>query len=338
MDNHFSGDDVLHYLGEGGWAGTMTCRCNRLPKSVPRKYFNFIKAAPVNARSKVAQFEHPIIAVKYVEHQDSDRVTDKKDYVLCHVSFRSTGGTNIFTVNALSLVDVYVRDCSKGRGQQRRTWGIEMNEAQETYLKNYSAVDKIDQMLLGWDVTYRSWRWWHAPTRHAKAIAMSMAYSLYIHCAKATVDSEWKVTPVSGPRFWHWMSLQMVQYKSSNLQYPGDEKMHKNTQLNKKKHGTSNIGLIKCNNHIKRVSYLLYLDEKESRGVKKTRLCACYMMLLKQHLNSMKRVHLATCQICGKKTYMECQICKKHVCFKVERLCLVCPGVALISMMIYCMV
>jgi hypothetical protein len=52
-------------------------------------------------------------------------------------------------VNALSLVMLYVQDCSKGRGQQKRTWGIEMNEAQETYLKNYSAVDKIDQMLLG---------------------------------------------------------------------------------------------------------------------------------------------------------------------------------------------
>jgi hypothetical protein len=24
MDNHFSGDDVLRYLGEGGWKGTMT--------------------------------------------------------------------------------------------------------------------------------------------------------------------------------------------------------------------------------------------------------------------------------------------------------------------------
>ncbi len=37
MDNHFSGDDVLHYLGEGGWKGTVTCRHDRLPKSVPRK-------------------------------------------------------------------------------------------------------------------------------------------------------------------------------------------------------------------------------------------------------------------------------------------------------------
>ncbi len=54
MNNLFSGDEVLRYLGEGGWNGTMTCRRDRLPKSVPRKYFHFIKSAPVNARSKVA--------------------------------------------------------------------------------------------------------------------------------------------------------------------------------------------------------------------------------------------------------------------------------------------
>ncbi len=153
MDNFFSGDKVLRYLGEGGWKGTMTCRCGRLPKSVQRKYFNFIKAAPVNARSKVAQFEQPIIAVEHVKHQGSDTVTDRKDCVLCHVSFQSTGGTNISTVNALSLVDLFVREQNKGRGQQKRTWGIEMNEAREIYLKNFSAVDKTDQMLLGWDST-----------------------------------------------------------------------------------------------------------------------------------------------------------------------------------------
>jgi hypothetical protein len=76
MDNHFSGNDELRYLGEEGWIGTMTCRHNCLPKSVPRKYFNFIKAAPVNARSKVARFEQPITAVKNAKHQDSDRQSD----------------------------------------------------------------------------------------------------------------------------------------------------------------------------------------------------------------------------------------------------------------------
>ncbi len=119
MDNLFSGDEVLRYLGEGGWKETMTCRHNRLPKSVPKKYFNFIKAAPVNARSKVARFENPIVAVKHVKQPDSKRPnsdTEKKskNYILCHVSFQSTGGTNISTVNELSSVELYVRDQTHG--------------------------------------------------------------------------------------------------------------------------------------------------------------------------------------------------------------------------------
>ncbi len=134
MDNLFSGDEVLRHLGEGGWKGTMTCRCDPLPKAVPKKYFNYINAAPVNTRSKVARLEKPIVAVKHVEQPDSKQPnsgTEKKskNYIFCHVSFQSTGGTNISTVNALSSVELYVRDCSKGRGQQKRTWGIEMNEA-----------------------------------------------------------------------------------------------------------------------------------------------------------------------------------------------------------------
>jgi hypothetical protein len=124
-------------------------------------------------------------------------------------------------------------------------------------------------MLLGWDLSYRSWRWWHAPTRHAKTITMSMAYSLYLQCAKGTVDPKWKVTPVSGPRFWQKMSLQMVQYKSSNLHYPGDEQMRNTTQMKKGKRGTSKVGVIECDDHIKRVSYLQYFDEKNQEEPKK---------------------------------------------------------------------
>ncbi len=55
----------------------------------------------------------------------------------------------------------------------------------------------------------------------------------------------------------------MVQYKCSNLHYPGDdEKMCKNTQMKKRNRETSKVGVIKCDDHIKRVSYLQYLDEK----------------------------------------------------------------------------
>ncbi len=113
-------------------------------------------------------------------------MSEKKDnIIICHISFQSTGGAN--SVNALSSLELYVREQNKGRGNQKRIWGIEMNEARETYHKNYSAVNKIQQMLLQWNVTYESWRWWHAPTRHAKAIAMSMAYSLCLQCAKCSV-------------------------------------------------------------------------------------------------------------------------------------------------------
>jgi hypothetical protein len=143
---------------------------------------------PVNARSKVARFEQPIVAVKNFIQPEKKPSTDedntkgkrvkqkeddlmelvemeKKDYVVCHVSFQSTGGTNITSVNALSNVELFVHDRNKGRGENKRTLGIEMNEARETYLKTYSAVDKINQILLEWEVKYRSRRWWNTPTR-----------------------------------------------------------------------------------------------------------------------------------------------------------------------------
>ncbi len=98
------------------------------------------------------------------------------------------------------------------------------------------------------------------------------------------------------------MSLQMVQYRSSDLHYPGDDKLRNNTtQKNKQKRGSIEVGVIECEDHVKRISYSQYLDEKQPRGAKKTRLCAGNMTLLKGHLNSMKRVHKSSCQICGKK-------------------------------------
>ncbi len=136
-------------------------------------------------------------------NKDNGPIADKKkDYVIYHVSFQSTGGINIKPVNALSLVELYVHEQNKGRENQKRTWGVEMKDARDTYLKMYSAVYKIDQMLLEWDVKYKSWRWWHAPMRHVKAIAMSMAYSLYLQSAEeSVVDPGWKVVAVSGTRF-----------------------------------------------------------------------------------------------------------------------------------------
>ncbi len=100
------------------------------------------------------------------------------------------------------------------------------------------------------------------------------------------------------------------------MQCSGDSTLQKVSQMNKRKRGMDRDVLVECDDHIKRVSYSKYIDEKQPKKGKKTRLCADNMNLLKKHLNSMKRVHGASCNMCEKHTFMECQLCKKHVCFK----------------------
>ncbi len=73
---------------------------------------------------------------------------------------------------------------------------------------------------------------------------------------------------------------------------------------------------MECDDHMKSVSYLQYPDEKQPRKGKESRLCLDNLTLLKKHINSIKKVHGASCNMCGKLTFMECQLYKEHVCLK----------------------
>jgi hypothetical protein len=54
------------------------------------------------------------------------------------------------------------------------------------------------------------------------------------------------------------------------------------------------------------VSYEQYEKErKQVRKGKKPRLCSGDLDLLKEHIQSMKKVHPAACGYCGKKTVMK---------------------------------
>ena len=99
----------------------------------------------------MARFEQPIIAIRHVQ---GDPRSDKKAYTLTHCSFQSTGGTNISLVNALSEIELYVRERNKGRRNDKRTWAIDMNQPRDTYHRMYGAVAKIDQTLLGYNTDY----------------------------------------------------------------------------------------------------------------------------------------------------------------------------------------
>ena len=62
MDNYFSGDNVMNYLGERGYKATMTCRRDRLPEGIPKDAFHYLKGIKVDRRTRVARFEQPIVA------------------------------------------------------------------------------------------------------------------------------------------------------------------------------------------------------------------------------------------------------------------------------------
>jgi hypothetical protein len=47
------------------------------------------------------------------------------------VSFQSTSSCNLCSINSLPKTNLYVAQHERGRGEQKISWGIEMNNARE---------------------------------------------------------------------------------------------------------------------------------------------------------------------------------------------------------------
>jgi hypothetical protein len=144
-DNFFSGDDIMMYAAEQGFGLTMTCRHDRLPESkvIAGKHWHKEKTDS-KARPKAARYEQPIFAIKRVGNS-----------LIQHTSFQSTSSCNISSVNALNEVSLYVTAKERGRGINKRRWGIEMNEARELYLKTYGVIDRLDHLIQNCNMSYR---------------------------------------------------------------------------------------------------------------------------------------------------------------------------------------
>ena len=103
-----------------------------------------------------------------------------------------------------------------------------MNEARHLYLKSYGTVDKqMDHLIKNCHMKYRSWKYWHSAMLHGKALAVVVAYDIYLECAAGKLDPTWRVDkPVDFHRFREKLAvqIQMLTYSPKNLSYPGDEK------------------------------------------------------------------------------------------------------------------
>ena len=234
-DNFFSGDQIFDWLGQKGFAATMTCRRDRLPFQVPKEYLHAKKTVS-DTRSRAARFNDPVTAVKQTLFALDD-ASGRMPYKRVHVSFQSTSSTNISTVNALNSNKLFVVKKERGQGASKRKWGIEMNEARQLYLKTYGRIDTIDSLIRSCHVYYRSWKYWHSAKNHGTSLAIVVAYDMYLECAEGKICLEWKVDPKKVMDFHTFrdrLSTQGLAYSPICGRYSGDTGMRVYTKLSLK--------------------------------------------------------------------------------------------------------
>ena len=298
-DNFFFDDKMCKWIGENGLGCIGTTARNCLPKDIDKEYLHSQKHASGCKYSKVARFTYPIVAVK-----------EENGYQRVHISFQSTNSTNITTVNCLNECKLFVEVRERGRGENKRVWGIEMNDARRMYLSTYFRIDVTDHLLKNAAIFYRTWKYWHAPKNHALAMIVVLVYDIYMECAEGEINGEWKVEEKKRISFFDFrdaLSEQMLTYCPTNKKYPGDDKMRIFTKLRKVNRGSSDST---GSNSRKRQGSVSLSQVRAGKRSKSSRLCGDLDKLC-VHIASKDRLKTGRiCAWCGKPgAYTVCGKC-----------------------------
>eukprot|EP00957_Ditylum_brightwellii_P118351 9026364-Ditylum_brightwellii.AAC.1 len=167
--------------------------------------------------------------VQNVENPESNKKCQK-----VHISFQSTSSWNIQTVNMLSCVTKFVDTREQGIGKNKRKWVITMNDARQLYLNTYYVIDRINHYIKNCHMRYCCCKYWHSPKICGKALAVVIAYDIYLDVAKGDVVSVCKLKKCM--TFWEIrerLSEQMWGYRPLNKLYMGDENMQVCVQQHK---------------------------------------------------------------------------------------------------------
>ena len=294
--------------------------------------FTSTKKTDSSDRTTVARFLNPVVAVKKVAAK-TEKVTNddseeeekelSKAFERVHVSFQSTSSCNFSTINALNSCKTTAMIRSRGKGDNKRYWGIEMNEARNLYLGSYSRIDSIDHMIKNCNMKYRTWKYWHSPMLHAMAFAVLTAYDVYLEVAKGNLDPAWKDDePCNFWTFRDLLSEQMLKYNPIHRKYPGDGKMRTATQQNSQKRKRSvargnqpSRGQPRKESASSKKFKKSFRDAKTKRG-RHSRLCGD-LTALNHHIKGVKtgNKHPKACKVCGKPAYSTCTICNEALHF-----------------------
>ena len=201
---------------------TATCARDQIPTKI-KPYTHHTKVDSTHLRCKAMRYENPVVAIQQCKAADG-----KKAYTKTFVSFQLTGGTNIIGVNNLPSVRLYV-------GQKERRWkkdgskriyGIEQNEARETYLGHYYGLDNADHVIKNTGNRYITWKYWHAPYLHAQSLGIIAADDKYTECCEGNLDAAWAIdlkNRMTFSQFHIRLSEQMLCYNPVDNLYPGDK-------------------------------------------------------------------------------------------------------------------
>ena len=320
-DNFFTSDLLMDYMGERGYGMTGTCAKNRIPEEL-KPYTHHTKVDATHQRCRVMRFENPIVAIK-----QSEATVKGKAFTKTFISFQSTGATNIIGVNNLPSCGLYITQRSRGKknSSSKRVWGIEQNEARESYLTHYYGCDNADHMVKNAGNQFISWKYWHAAYRHVISLGIIAAYDMYIECCEGNLDASWLVVEKSRMTFRSFrmlMANQMMSYDPSKRMYPGDETFRAFTQKHKNRRISSDNTEVqkkdgkkaKHDNDVTEITYDSY-----QKAVHAGRLCLT-VDNIKLHFESVRRLtNSEACEVCGEKTIWKCSRCYKSLCTVEKR-------------------
>ena len=235
-----------------------------------------------------------------------------------HVSFQSTGPTNITSVEALNENYYFICKKQRGIGKNERQWGIEMNGARQLYLATYGRIDQLDLMVRKCNIGYVSWKYWHAAKNHALGIGLVTAYDMYCEVMKEALQC-FTITKAEANKafldfhcFRARLANQGLNYDPRNLLYPGDSAMRTATQVHKKRRQTPMTK--KQAKQLKPGTALVTpVMLKEASATRLSRLCGD-LSKISHHLANIVGTkegykHGGECGFCGEKAWTKCSVC-----------------------------
>lgn len=152
---------------------------------------------------------------------------------------------------------------------------------------------------------------------HAKAMAVVVAYDIYLELSEGEVNEDWKTKPVDFFAFRETLAIQMLQYSPTNRKYPGDSAFRLSTQQPKSRRSprrsrSSTPKRIKHSDNEDSASIASHLTSEDLEAAA-NRLCG-RLDLYCEHVKSLCRMpgeNSRVCVVCGRNCYEMCSKCGK---------------------------